>query len=90
MTNAITEAKTFDAVVDAINKSNSGIGVEYFGGYDVREGYEMAGQWALQAAEQAGYTEYEDIEAHLAFLIQDGAKFELWDALHHALSLRDS
>ncbi len=86
MNNAITEANSIEEVVKIINKSKEGHASEYFGGSDMREAEEMAGQYAWEAAEESGYTDDESIEAHLEILIEAGANFDFKIALKNAVS----
>lgn len=86
MTNAITEAKSIEQVVEIINESKAGHASEYFGGSDTRDAEVMAGQYAWEAAEEAGYTDDASIEAHLEFLADAGAEFDFRAALENAIS----
>lgn len=88
--NAITEAKSIDEVVEIINDSAAGKSAEYFGGSDTRSAEQMAGQWAFDAAEEAGYTEDQDIDAQLDFLSGAGANFDHAAALREAVALREN
>ena len=86
MTNAITEAKSLEEVVEIINESKAGNSSAYFGGSDTRDAEEMAGQYAWEAAEEAGYTDDASIEAQLDFLVEAGAEFDFSTALENAIS----
>jgi hypothetical protein len=52
---------------------------------DIREPEEIAGEYAWDAAEENGYTEEDDIRAHLEILINAGADFDYFKALENAL-----
>lgn len=86
MTNAITEARSIEQVVEIINASAAGHASEYFGGSDTRDAEIMAGQYAWEAAEESGYTDNDSIEAHLEFLVEAGAEFDFSAALENAIS----
>jgi len=86
MTNAITEAQSIEQVVEIINTSKAGHASEYFGGSDTREAEIMAGQYAWEAAEDAGYTDDVSIEAQLEILTDAGAEFDFSTALENAIS----
>lgn len=86
MTNAITEAKSIQQVVEIINLSKAGHASEYFGGSDARDSEVMAGQYAYEAAVDSGYTDKESIEAQLCFLAESGADFDFGVALEHAIN----
>ncbi|OOF10887.1 hypothetical protein [Salinivibrio sp. PR919] len=88
MTNAISEAKTFDEVIEIINASANGEASPYFGGTDLREPHDMAGQYAFEAAEESGYLDDDSISAHLDLLQESGARFDYQDALKVALSYK--
>lgn len=79
--NAIDEAKSISEVVDIINgakRSN-----------DTRSSEAMAAQHAWDAAEEAGYITDLDIETHLDFLAEYGAKFHFCAAFEQALALKE-
>ena len=80
MSNAITESKSLDEVVENINQS--------IRSNDAREAEEMAGQYAWEAAEESGYIDDSSVEAHLDYLIESGAKFDFEAALKNAISRR--
>lgn len=88
MSNAITEAQSFDQVVDIMNESNQGNSSSYYGGSDTRSVEDMAGQYAWEAAEESGYIDVENISAHLNFLAEAGVEFDFNVALQNAFSRR--
>ncbi|WP_299194799.1 hypothetical protein [uncultured Amphritea sp.] len=85
MTDAITEACSFEEVVEIINSSNRGESSGYFGGTDTRDAEIMAGQYAWEAAEDSGYTDDESIKAQLDILVEAGAEFDYSAALENAI-----
>jgi len=84
MTNAITEAQSIEQVVEIINTAKEGQASDYFGGADLRSAEEMAGQYALEAAQESGYTDNDSIAAHLDLLAEAGANFNFHSALDNA------
>lgn len=86
--NAITEAQSIEQVVEIINAAGNESATEYFGGSDTRSAEAMAGQWAFEAADEAGYTENSDIEAQLNILSDAGADFDFSQALADAIGRR--
>ena len=84
MTNAITSAQSIEQVVEIINKAKAGHASDYFGGTDLRSAEKMAGQYALDSAEEAGYTDSDSIAAHLDLLAEAGANFDFHVALGYA------
>jgi len=49
----------------------------------------MAAQWALDAADEAGYTDDNDIDAQLDILAEAGANFDHASAMATAAILRN-
>lgn len=87
--NAITEAQSIGQVVEIINAAGSESAAAYFGGTDSRPAEAMAGQWAFEAAGEAGYTDNSDIEAQLDILAEAGADFDFSQALADAIGRRE-
>ena len=87
MSNAITEAKSIEQVIDIINASAEG---HYFGGSDTRAAEVMAGQYAWESAKEADYTDDASISAQLDYLAEAGAEFDFDAALENAISRREA
>jgi len=85
--NAIVEAHSIQQAVEVINLAAKQ-SVPYFGGTDCRTPDEMAGEYALEAAEETGYTDDASIEAHLELLIAHGARFDVLKAMESAIARR--
>lgn len=86
MTNAITEARSIEQVVEIINSAKEGESSAYFGGTDTRDAETMAGQYAWDAAKESGYTDAQSIVAQLDILVEAGAKFDFAAAVESAVS----
>ena len=73
---ALQNAQSIDRVVEIING----------GGTSSYSANEIAGQYAWQAADQAGYgIDRDNIDGHLGFLIDAGAEFDHAMAIEYAL-----
>ena len=86
ISNSIKNATSLTEVVDIINDASTGH-VEGMEGLEFTPAM-LAGQYAHGAARDAGYGETEDnIEAHLDFLVEHGAKFDFMAALAHGVAI---
>lgn len=86
---AITNAQTITQVVEIVNAANRGETIEYFGGVEFRDGDQLAGHYAYDAATNAGDGfEEADLEAHLECLSDAGAIFSFSEALAEAIWLK--
>ena len=84
MTNAIDQCYSLEQVVETINGAPPNYGVAN----DTREPEVMAGQYAWEAACEAGYTSNHDIECHLDVLCDAGAVFDYGKAFANAVERR--
>ena len=81
--NAIKNAPSIEAVIALVNE----------GTCEGMEGIEftpemLAGQYAYEAAKEAGYTEDADLDGQLDILREAGAKFKQDAALAHAIAIK--
>ncbi|ODN41114.1 hypothetical protein [Piscirickettsia litoralis] len=89
---ALQQAQTFQQVVDMINAANNDESIPYHGGVDcANTGDELAGQYAYDAADEAGYgIDEHNLEAHLELLSEAGAKFDHSKAMAEAMRIKKS
>lgn len=80
------ERTSISEVIRDINNAANGEMVTYFGGSDTRSAEAIAAEYAVEAADEAGYgVDKKNIEAHLELLKEDGANFDSSEALKIAL-----
>jgi len=80
----IEQAQTQEEIVEAINAGGVTEGVE---GVEFTA-EQLAGEYAWQAAEEAGYVDDDSLEGQLECLADAGADFSQSDALEHAKLFR--
>lgn len=83
ISNALNNALSLEAVVSLVNR----------GTCEGMEGIEfspemLAGQYAYNAAKEAGSVEDEDIDGQLDYLHEAGARFNQAAALAHAIAIK--
>ncbi|MGP9800522.1 hypothetical protein [Rheinheimera sp. NSM] len=85
---AIENAYSITEVVEIVNAANRDEAIAYYGGTELRDGDQLAGHYAYDAAKNAGYgMEEADFEAHLEFLRDAGAVFNSTKAVAEAVWL---
>jgi len=82
MSKAIELACSLEEVVEIINSDE----YPYFGGTDLRDAEEQAGEYAFSAAENTDDLTIESLEGQLDYLAEAGAKFDFNKALENAIS----
>lgn len=86
---AITNAHSIAEVAEIVNAANRGKATPYYGGTELRDGDKLAGHYAYDASESAGYgMEGADFEVHLEFLRDAGAVFCNVEAVAEAMRLK--
>lgn len=81
---AVANAQTLESVVSLVNEGTcEGMeGMEFTAA-------QLAGQYAQSAAKDSGYPVTADaVEAHLEFLLDAGASFNVADAVAHAMTIQ--
>lgn len=85
---AIENAYSITQVVEIVNAANRGDTSAYYGVGEFKDGDQLAGHYAYDAAKSAGYgMEEADFEAHLEFLRDAGAVFNSIKAVAEAVWL---